>query len=274
VVPVASLETRPPEARGPNELLGQLFATPFGPRAFADWQARSAREAEPVYGISGEDAERMRLILFEVADMQTQWRHAGGVTMIIAGAALATGGTWFLVDRKLPLSDPTALGVGLIGTGGALALGGAATLAFWREGDQLYDDYVRAMATQPVDGARVVADTEARLFEMAERSRRIRHVVAPVGWSLAAVTAALFVVEEATDGNATRRLELGTADGIVGFCALTMATVASVPSPFERMVDVWSNDPAIRRLPRADRPSVTIVPVRGGGAAIGLKGAF
>jgi hypothetical protein len=275
VLPLASLEARAPEARGPNELLGQLFATPFGPRAFADWREQAAREPEPVYGISAEDAERMRLLLFEVADMQRQWRHAGGAMMLAAGAVLATGGTWFLLDRKLPLTDPAVLGYTLVGEGGALALGGVATLAFWRNGEHLYDDYLHAMASPPVDGARVVADTEKRLFEMADTSRHIRHVLAPVGWSVAAITAGLFAVEEATDGNAQRRLELGTIDGIVGFCALTMATVSSVPSPIERMVELWSNDPAIQRLPRAfERPSVTILPVRGGGAALGLRGAF
>ena len=275
LVRLASLDPRPPEARGPNELLSKLFASPFGPMAFAGWREQEAHETEPVYGISTEDAERMRLLLYEVADMQRRWRHAGGAMLLAAGAGLGAGGVWMLADHKLPLTDPKTLGYTLAGEGAAFAGIGVYSLAVRFDGEELYDDYVAAMAHPPVDGARVVASTERRLFEMADRSRRVRHVLAPVSWGLAAASVALFAVEEATDGNPTRRLELGTVDGIIGFCALGLATVSSVPSPIERIVDIWTNDPSISRLPRAlDRASVSLVPLRGGGAYLGLTGAF
>jgi|HubBroStandDraft_6_1064221.scaffolds.fasta_scaffold158916_1 hypothetical protein len=274
-VAVASLETRPPEARGPNELLAKLFAAPFGPRAFADWREQSSHEAAPVYGISTEDAERMRLLLFETADMQRLGRHAGGALLLTTGALFMTGGAWMLLDHQLPLADPKALGYTLFGEGAAMAIGGGVILALRGDGERLYGDYVRALANPPVDGARVVADTEKRFFDLSDRTRLARHVLQPVGWGLVGLAAADFVFEEATDRNATRRLELGVVDGCVGFAGLATAILSSVPSPIERLGDLWANDPAIQRLPRAvEPPHLSVAPLRGGGALIGVGGAF
>jgi hypothetical protein len=275
LIRVASLEPSPPEARGPNELLAKLFAAPFGPHAFAAWQQESAREAEPVYGISTEDAERMRLLLHEVADVQKRGREAGGLMALTAGVIFAAGGSWMLLDHKLPLSDPQVLGYGLLGAGGALAIGGGLLLSIRGDGEALYDDYERALAMPPVDGARVVAGTERRLFDMSDRARRWRDVMLPLGWAIVGLSAAGFVAEQVTDSNPERRLELGVLSGCVGFGGLTAAIIGSVPSPFEQMAEVWANDPAIQRLPRAPEPlRVGFAPLRGGGALVGLGGVL
>jgi hypothetical protein len=273
-VAVASLETRRPEARGPNELLAKLFAAPFGPRAMAEWQQQSAHEAAPVYGISSEDAERMRLLLYEAADLQKRTRYAGGALLVMTGALFVTGGTWMLLDHALPLADPKALGYTLVGEGTAAVLTGAVVLGVRGDGERLYDDYVREMAGLPLDGARVVADTEKRFFELADAARSLRRVFRPVGWVLVAAAAADFVVELAADKNASSRLDIGVVDGCVGFAGLATAIVSSVPSPMERLADLWASDPAMQRLPRAlEAPHVAIAPVPGG-VAFSLSGAF
>jgi hypothetical protein len=273
-VPVASLQTSPLEARGPSDVLARLFASPFGPRAFAAWEEKESHESEPVYGISAEDGERMRLLLFQVADMQRQARHAGGAMLLAMGAGLAVGGVWMLTDRSLPLADPTTLGDILIGEAGALAVAGTLSLTLRRDGEVLYDDYVRDMATPSVDGARVVASTEQRLFDMADSARRMRHILAPVGWSLVVASAGVFTAEQVSDPDPKRRLEVGVIGGIAEFLGLAVGTVSSMPTPLERMVDLWSADPGIQRLPRAPEvPTVGVIPTPGG-ASIGVAGRF
>jgi uncharacterized membrane protein YuzA (DUF378 family) len=139
----------------------------------------------------------------------------------------------------------------------------------------LYDDYVRALANPPVDGARVVAETEKRFFDLSDRARFRRHILGPIGWGLVGLAAADFAVEQFADKNPTARLQAGVVDGCVGFAGLATAIISSVPSPIERLGDLWANDPAIQRLPRTiESPHISIAPLRGGGAAIGLTGAF
>ncbi len=273
-VSIAALQLAPLEARGPNDVLARLFASPFGPHAFAAWQNRVAHDAEPVYGISAEDGERMRLLLFQVADMQRQWRHGGGSMSLAIGAGLAAGGVWMLTDHALPLADPRALGDLLLVDAGGFAIVGALALSMPRDGETLYEDYLRDMADPSVDGARVVARTEQRLFDMADASRRTRRVLAPVGWSMVVGSAGVFAAEEISDPNPKRRLEIGVASGIFGVCGLVLGTFSSMPTPLERMVDVWSSDPSIQRLPRTpERPTVGFFPVLRGGA-MGLTGEF
>jgi len=273
-VSLAALQSAPVAQRGPNELLARLFASPFGPRAFAAWQERTSHESEPVYGISAEDGERMRLLLFQVADLQRQWRRAGGAMTLAMGAGLVAGGAWMLADRGLPLADPTAFGDTLIIEGGVFAVLGAVQIVVPRDGEVLYEDYTRELADPSVDGARLVARTEQRLFDMADSSRRLRQVLSPAGWSVAVASAGLFAAEEITDSNPKRRLELGVTTGIVGFVGLLIGSVSSVPTPIERMVDLWNSDPGIQRLPRApERPSIGLIPVLGG-AALTAAGAF
>jgi hypothetical protein len=273
-VSLAALQSAPVEARGPSDLLARLFASPFGPRAFASWQERTSHESEPVYGISAEDGERMRLLLFQVADLQRQWRRAGGAMALGMGAGLVAGGAWMRADHGLPLADPTTLGDTLLVEGGALAAFGAYSLIVPRDGEILYEDYVRDMADPSVDGARLVARTEQRLFDMADTTRNVRHVLAPAGWSVAVASAGLFAAEEISDPNPKRRLELGVTSGIVGFVGLLVGSVSSVPTPIERMVDLWNSDPGIQRLPRTpERPVVGVIPVPGG-AALSVGGAF
>jgi hypothetical protein len=274
-VPIAALQIAPLEARGPNDVLARLFASPFGPRAFAAWQDRIAHDAEPVYGISAEDGERMRLLLFQVADMQRQWRHGGGAMALAIGAGLAAGGVWMLTDHALPLADPRALGGMLLVDAGALGIAGVVSLSMPRDGENLYEDYLRDMTDPSIDGARVVARTEQRLFDMADASRRMRQILAPVGWSIVVASAGVFAAEEVSDPNPKQRLEIGVTSGIVGVCGLVMGTLSSMPTPLERMVELWSSDPSIQRLPRTpERPTVGFFPVRGGGGGMGVAGEF
>ncbi|MGH7436224.1 MAG: hypothetical protein ACRENE_11170 [Polyangiaceae bacterium] len=273
-IQLASLQTVSPEARGANELLSNLFAEPFGPRAFAQWREQAAHEAEPVYGISSEDGERMRLLLHEVADVQRRGRQGAGMFALTAGAIFASGGTWMLADHQLPVADPQVLGYTLIGEGVAFAATGAVLLGIHGDGERLYNDYLRAVATPPVDGARIVAQTERRFFYLADRARHVRAVMQPVGWILVGLSAAGFVAEQIEDHDAARRLELGVVAGCVGFAGISVATLGSIPSPVELLADVWSNDPSIQRLPRTSGSlQVSIAPLRGG-AALGVGGAL
>lgn len=57
-------------ARGPNEALRMLFGAPFGPNAMARAVAEAPKEEEASFGVSREDVERMRLLLWNIGDMK------------------------------------------------------------------------------------------------------------------------------------------------------------------------------------------------------------
>jgi hypothetical protein len=271
----SATEAAPLAARGPNDVLARLFASPYGPKALAQWEEKAAHEEPPVYGISTEDAERMRLLLYEVADSQKQQRQAGGALMLAVGAGLAVGGIWMLSDQGLPLQDPTSLGGSLLIEGGAFTVAGVLSLLVPRSGEHLYADYQHAMADPAADGARVVAETEERLLQVADTTRTIRQIAAPLGWTVAVGSAGFFAAEEAGDSNGRRRLELGVTAGAVGFAGVLIGSMASMQSPVERIVDLWTSDPALQRLPREPRLHVDLgfAPLPGGGS-LGLSGKF
>jgi hypothetical protein len=269
---LASLETSAPEARGPNELLGQLFASPFGPHAFSDWRERASQAEEPVYGVSSEDTERMRLLLEQVADMQRQQRVAGGMMLLGIGAGLGAGGAWIGMDKRLPLTNAAALSGTLFVEGGLFALSGVLSVAIRRDGERLYDDYMSAMAAPGVDSSQVLARTEQRIFDMAAESRRLRGWIVPVGWASLLAAGVLFGGDLAFNHDPSSRLEYGVTSGILAFAGLTLAVAASIPTPVERMVDLWSHDPSTMRMPRLEGLSVS--PLPGGGAFLGVHGAF
>ncbi|MBL8957955.1 MAG: hypothetical protein JNK82_44680, partial [Myxococcaceae bacterium] len=84
-----------PAPRGADDALRALFASPYGPQAFAEWQKRADAEAvssSPYIGLARSDLDRMRLLLAVPARREARTnRFMFAFGMGIAAAALAGG---------------------------------------------------------------------------------------------------------------------------------------------------------------------------------------
>jgi hypothetical protein len=253
------------DARGPGDALRLLFAAPFGPRAMAAYQADAAREEAPVYGVSRDDAERMRLLLTQVAQIERAERYIIGAGALAAGTfSLGAGIGGRAHGDPTPAADYGNIAIGAL----SLGLGGL-TLFLPSSGERLLDDFTRSLSSAgPTDTARLVAGTERRLFDLARRHRTRRWISLGFGIAIASFSAFGLVAEAATP-NRQAVTPAVTATFVTGALGggLLMAN-GLVPSAVERMTDLWSADPSLTRLPR-----LTLAPLAGG-ASLGLGGVF
>jgi hypothetical protein len=263
---LASLEasTAPIAGRGPNELFKMLFARPFGPRAFAQYEREQRDEPPAVYGISDDDRARMDLLLSQAAQSDRARRFIGGLAMLgIGGAELAIGlgaGSW-----------PESRGSYLV-TGG-LSLGGALfSFLMPGAGERLYDDYRGGLASSARDPALVIADTERKLFELAETRRTVRIITGAMGGAFLLGGAALIGYGTwAQTSDTTRQANDLLGVLTVGFGAAVLGN-ALFPSPIEQIAEQWSLDPGLQRMPRV-APRPTLEPMVGLGG-VGIRGTF
>jgi hypothetical protein len=263
-VQLAQLATAPVPgaARGQNELLSTLFEAPFGPRAIDAWREQEAHEPEQVYGVSADDAERMRLLLAQVSSSERGTRHLMGSVQVAASVGAAAG--------ALSLSPQNSARYFMLGMAGALGILGAIDLIRTSFGEQMYADYVAQMTDPASDKARVVAKTERRLNALADGWRSWRHRLLGFSIALTAAGAGLMAYNEhltlSADDRTTGRFVTGglTAMGAVLILASMQAT------PVEQMRELWIHDPDLSRMPRLD---LSLAPARGG-AYVGLVGRF
>ncbi|MFT3767916.1 MAG: hypothetical protein QM820_20900 [Minicystis sp.] len=257
-----------PSMRSADDVLRKLFAAPFGPRALAAYEADAARTPAPVYGVSHEDAERMSLLLAQVADIDKGERRVGGAVLLALGAASVGGGIGALAlgPRGTANQVPSYM---LIGTGGLSLTFGGLKLFRLSDGERLHEDFVRAMAAaSPAGAAKVVADTERRLFELAGDYRRDRRILRGVGITAAALSTVGLVVSAVPGTGIQDRGQFAIASGGAAIVGVVGIVQSFVPTPIERMADLWSTDPSLTRVPR-----VSLAPFVGPGA-LGLRGTF
>jgi hypothetical protein len=255
-------------ARGPDDMFRALFARPFGPRAFAQYEAEERSRPAPVYGISADDRERMILLLDQVASIDRSGRFLRGAAFMTAGAAVGAAGGIALDNtyRQSAAGDRTAaLSFGYItaGAGVALLAAGALALAIPSRGEDLDASFRLHLAAGDEDPGRLVADTERRLFALAEQYRTSR---------LVGRWASILVMAAGVACLATSSINPSQRDALVfeGVDAMAIGAVAAgisfIPTPVERMVDLWQGDPSLQRIPRA---SFTVM-----GLGLGLSGTF
>lgn len=261
-----------PVARGPDDLFRGLFASPFGPRALAAYEASIRDAPPPVYGIAREDAVRMELLLSHTAGVDRQAKLLVGGAVLGGGLITALAGLYVRghpADIR-PLTsarDAQVIGWGLVGVGAAAAVYGGILMLRESMGERIYAQFRQDLesAREPVQ---VVARTELLLNDIRERERVWRRRLERLGWTGAALSVAGIVGTEcfAPEGNKT----LGRVGFSVGFAASVVGALAirSNITPVERMVEIWRGDPGIQRLPR-----IAIQPTSGG-ALVGLEGSF
>lgn len=280
---LAALTPAPPsgETRGVNDVLRLLFAAPFGARAMAAYQAKTPKASETVYGVSQDDAERMRQLLSHAADvdrsdrtMTNSIRLVGG-SLELAASLIALGrGT---ADEGGPGGMPSlykGLTYGMVGAGVVtVGLGAYGMLIHRSPGEKLHDEFVSGLAGSSADLPGLVARTEERLYQLADEYRLDRKLSAGFGIGLTAICAAGVVANEFLPWRGQERYFVRV--GFTTFTVLTAAfsTYLLFPSPMERIADLWANDPGLTRLPR-----LSIAPIQTGwnvdGVMLSAGGVF
>jgi hypothetical protein len=256
--------------RGPAEIFQRLFTRPFGPRTVASFLAQEQATPPPVYGVSREDAERMDLLLGQIAAADHGARMVSGTFEVGAAAYFgAIGASAFAFDRSDPDTSKTAADTwGAVSVGlGALSLGvGIYTLAHRSPGERLAAEYREAEARG--DYAQAFALANERLDALAAVESRERWGRRVAGGLLVLAGTAGIVVGEATGASAAGRFDarvLGGAGIVLGATAL--ASTFFVESPIERLTTVWRRDPSLVHI------QPTVAPTQGG-ATVGFIGTF
>jgi hypothetical protein len=272
IVTLASLRPMAPRGagRGPAEIFRRLFQRPFGPQAVASFVAESKVAPAPIYGVSAEDAERMGLLLDQIAGAERGRRRVGG-TFAVATAAYfgALGASAFAFDRSDPGTSKSAADVaGAVLVGGAVITlaGGIWQLARPWSSERLAVEYRDALSKGDYRHAFAVAND--RLDALAAAERRDRWVRGVAGGVVVLVSAGAIISNELSSPTVQERWD-GRVIGGAGI-VFGLASVASslfMETPVAHLTTIWRDDPGRARI----RPSVTPTP---GGATIGVVGAF
>jgi hypothetical protein len=235
----------------------------FRPRALAAYLEERSREPEPVYGISREEAERMGLLLAQLADSERQRRRVRATTAFTIGAA---GAVYFgLAARDQSLTSKEKIGFGLVaGLIPAVAVGlfGRCELTKESSGERLNQRFRAATAAPGADQAQIAAETEASLQGILEDERRARTTKLILGWAMTGLGTAGLVANEVNMDNSHDARIIGRGYAVVftgAFLAMTLSEQFST-SPTEKLIDLWMKDPD-----RARAPSLSLAPVPGGG---------
>lgn len=255
--------------RGPDDVLRRLFAAPFGPRAMSSYLIQLPEEAAPVFGVSREETDRMRLLLGQVAEIEGGQRRLRGVTGIAGGGVIAGAGVVaFAVDPKASINQ--AVGGTLFVVGGASIGLGLYNLHRSTPGERLREDFVRGLAVTD-DPGRLVAATEARLFAMADDYRRGRRIglglsiaVLVLGTGGLVMSAIPGVIPE--EQRNSFQVEFATFS-LVGSLYLADSLF---PTPIERLAEVWRTDPGRERV---SLPRLSLAPMIGP-RGLGVAGTF
>jgi hypothetical protein len=257
-------------SRGPDETFHTLFAEPFGANAVSSYVAARRDNPPAVYGVSREDAERMALVLDQIARSERNKRLSSGIGGIGFGAIMGGAGVALLrVDPKLSHADRTedrVIGGTLLGLGGALVLTGAGSLFLSSDGERTAAGFQRQ--SRAGDTSQAFAEADKRLQELVAKRRAER--VAGVVFGAAAVagcTTGLVVSELGADTASERQNRaLGWGAGIVGG-GMLIGSALFMESASETLAKIWKEDPSLNQY----QPSVSFDK---NGAFLGLAGTL
>jgi hypothetical protein len=248
-------------ARG-EQLFGSLFASPYGPSAYASFIQESASHPEPVFGISRDDVTRMNNYLTALSDVDSSQRKAVAVGLGASGlifAGLGVGGQF--AEPKMN----KGLSLGLIGAGAAFAGTGLWYALSDGPGEKARKTFEMELRAQRGNHALAFAHTEERLRDVADSERHRRQasfwLVQGLALGLAGVTTIGLVNDD--------KPQAGTYGYLYGSSALLSGLgffILSMETPTERILRLYHDDPGIKL-----RAGVSAVP---GGFGFGLSGTF
>ena len=212
------------QARGQSPLFAALFATPFGPAAYAAQRQSWSQSNEPAhYGVSDRDFTRLSEHLRLVAGLEGAQRVQGGVVMIGFGAGLASSGG-LVLDTNAGALDPQvhdAVGYTLLGSGLVLAGSGVVALLTTTKSEDVLTDFLAFEPTTEAERAAHVVAFEGRLEQLANDAEDNRVLVALTtlaagGLLLTAGSLLLDVDGSAQDTTIIGSLALGGAISAMG----------------------------------------------------------
>jgi hypothetical protein len=259
-------------ARGPADVFDKLFKTPFGLRALAQYKKQLAAATPPVYGVSRESAERMGLLLDQIAGAEHDRRMVSALSSFGAAAFYGLyGGSMLAFHQRLSFTGVTGANIvaGVALGLGALSIGGGIYRFFsLRDGEQLALDYRAALAASSGDYARAFAMANESLQKIAAAETRQRWLEG-IGGSLLIVGAGLALTAHeldthSPDARVTARTLAG-AGMLLGATVLFRAIL--IESPIQRLLKVWENDSRSLQL----QPVVSPI---AGGAYVGVEGRY
>lgn len=249
-------------ARG-DRLFGTLFASPFGPAAYASYLKEKSSQAPPVFGVSGDDIARMSNYLTALADVDQTQRRTGG--FVLGGLGLFTAGAGVAGRFTEPkMTRGTSIGFGVAG---ALITAGGLYLALSDgPGEKARKTFESELLAQRGNRSLAFARTEERLREVARAEKGRRQLTFWLLQGVAVGSATLASIGLATG----ERRDAGTYGLLYGYAALMSGIgiyALTIETPVERMLRLYHDDPGLKlRLGVAALPS--------GGAGFGLSGTF
>ena len=259
----------PPAARGVQDQLRSLFATPFGPESLAAFERARSAEPAPVYGISLAERERMRQLVETFTTIERDRRRTEtilfGATLV---SSVATGA--FLVaegDRNSRVQGISALAVSLLFSGSDL-------LQQLRREDPeaLLREFHASQADAAADPGLAIARVDYRLNRFLAQERNIRRRLETVGWIYMGASALLLGIGEVRRANGAPGHEVREAERGALLAAVSATSnllrARYTGSATEHLVQQWNSDPQLRNLPR-----VSVVPAAGG-AVLAVGGTF
>jgi hypothetical protein len=273
-VTLAALQSLDPRggARGPEETFQALFSRPFGARALATYEKeRSTRGSPRVFGVSREDAQRMELVLDQLARTERGRRVNEAVGGIGFGALLTGAGIGVLhVDDDATSKEKTeahVLGGTLLGLGGLFMLGGAGSLFTTTTGEQAAAEFRRIRA-QGGDPAQAFAAANKRLEELSAKRKAERYAEGFFGALvvIGSTTGLIWSEIAADEGDDRMAPRLGWSAGILGG-GLMITDAALTETPVDTITRIWRDDPSLNQY----QP---VIHVNGDGAFFGLSGTL
>lgn len=272
IVTLAALSDAPATSavRGPDETFKSLFARPFGPSALASYVATRKNQPPPVYGVSHEDAQRMELVLDQVATFERGRRFAEGVGGVGFGLLLTGAGIGVLhLDPDMTAAEKTearVLGGVLLGLGGLFTLGGTGAMFARTNGEKAADEF-RQLIREGGDPARAFATADERLREI-EKARRAERWAAGIFGSLffvGSVTGLVWSEIAADEGDSRMGPRLGWSAGALGG-VMMVADAALMDTPTDSLTRIWRDDPSLNQYRRKLSYQPTL--------SLGREGAF
>jgi hypothetical protein len=268
--------TEPTDAvRGPADTFQTLFATPFGPEAFAHYLMARASRPTHIFGVSSEDVQRMDLLLGQLALSEKGRRITEsmggigfGVLLSGAGAGILDHGPGLSKDEK---TEARVTGGIFLGLGSLITLGSSAALFVSTPSEEASEEF-REIIREGGDPSVAFAKADDRLRTLVKERRDERYAAGFFGaLFVLGSTTGLIWTEVAADEGADRMYpRLGWGLGIVGGAAMVGDAVFT-QTPVDSLTKIWRDDPSLNQYQNRYQPTVSITE---DGALLNLVGTF
>lgn len=250
-------------ARG-DQLFGSLFATPYGPAAYASYLKTSHEQPAPVFGVRDEDIMRMSNYLTALADVDQTQRHAAALAFGLDGVLFAGIG---VAGQFAEPRMSKGLSIGFAAAGAAMGGAGLYLALTDSPGEKARKTFEAELHSQRSNRALAFARTEERLQDVARAEKSKRQLtfwlLQGVAVATAGGTTAALAIDDHPRAGASYALLYGGAAVMSGLGFF----VLSIETPTERILRLYRDDPGLKV-----RAGVSALP--SGGFSLGLSGTF